>query len=422
VQSMTVSDKPGGDNNVQGPTGFLELGGNVLVVDYGNVFMDGTAVGYLYEDGYLKNPGSESEDMVQWRLIDEVEGCVFRGIDSSGIELTLPTSETGGPTGNLEFNNLKFTVINGRITTEDHRIVGEFDDSGTITLRDRKTKVARRKLDEHTLLSVYFDGVKGNGNKWRHEFYRPLYRKDKPYYENEIIRYFQDYDKLSMQQKKYVLDSLQIWASSGLLQVVRKSEGNAALGNVKHGAAGVTRVRSGMVDLDREEFDRDIDFFKRFGALAVVSTRFPPHVEVRVNLVVSHEFGHQLQFCLSQATVDRIDELYQARLKRSHKVQPPPSNYDGAGELCRPENLPNRLFISGYAKSSKEEYWAECVAAFSVPESRNVLRQMDPGICKILTEVIYNSEATMSHVYTDQLMDLQTALKVGGEFTEGMLS
>src|SRR5580700_5398046 len=116
---MTVSDKPGGDKEVQGPTGFLELGGNVLVVDYGNVFMDGTAVGYLYEDGYLKNPGSQSEDMVQWRLIDEVDGCVFRGIDSSGIELTLPTSEHGGPTGNLEFNNLKFTVINGRITTED---------------------------------------------------------------------------------------------------------------------------------------------------------------------------------------------------------------------------------------------------------------------------------------------------------------
>jgi hypothetical protein len=422
VQAMTVSDKPGGENNVQGPTGFLELGGNVLVVDYGNVFMDGTAVGYLYEDGYLKNPGTESEDMVQWRLIDEVDGCVFRGIDSSGIELVLPTSENGGPTGNLEFNNLKFTVINGRITTADHRIVGEFDDSGTIHVRDRKTKVARRKLDEHNSLSVYFDGVKANGNKWRHEFYRPLYRKDKPYYENEIIRYFQDFDKLSMQQKKYVIDSLQVWAASGLLQVVRKSEGNAALGNVKHGAAGVTRVRSGMVDLDAEEFDRDIDLYKRFGALAVVSTRFSPHVEVRVNLVVSHEFGHQLQFCLSQETVDRIDELYQARLKRSHKVQPPPPGYEGAGELCRPENLPNRLFISGYAKSSKEEYWAECVAAFSVPESRAILRQMDPGICKILAEVIHQSESTFSHVLSEQLLDLQAALRVGGEFGEDIIS
>jgi len=419
---MTVSDKSGDDKNIPGPTGFLELGGNVLVVDYGNVFMDGTAVGYLYEDGYLKNPGSESEDMVQWRLIDEVEGCIFRGIDASGIELTLPTSESGGPTGNLEMNNRPFTVINGRITTEDHRIVGEFDDHGVVHVRDPKTKVARRKLDEHNLPSLYFDGVKSNGNKWRHEFYRPLYRKDKSYSENEIIRYFQDYDKLSMQQKKYVIDSLQIWAASGLLQVVRKSEGNAALGNVKHGAAGVTRVRSGMVDLDAEEFERDIDLFKRFGSLAVISTRYPPHVEVRVNLVVSHEFGHQLQFCLSQATQDRIGELYQARLKRSHKVQPPPPSYEGASELCRPENLPNRLFISGYAKSSKEEYWAECVAAFSVPESRTLLRQMDPGICKIITEVIYQSETTFSPVLSEQLLDLQAALRVGAEFREDMLS
>jgi len=419
---MTVSDKSGDENSVQGPTGFLELGGNVLVVDYGNVYMDGTAVGYLYEDGYLKNPGSESEDMVQWRLIDEVEGCVFRGIDSSGIELTLPTSEFGGPTGNLEFNNRKFTVINGRITTEEHRIVGEFDDSGVIHVRDRKSKVARRKLDENTSLSIYFDGVKSNGNKWRHEYYKPLYRKDKTYSENEIIRYFQDFDKLSLQQKKYVIDSLQIWAASGLLQVVRKSEGNAALGNVKHGAAGVTRVRSGMVDLDAEEFERDIDLFKRFGALAVVSTHWNPHVEVRVNLVVSHEFGHQLQFCLSQATQDRVAELYQARLKRSHKVQPPPPGYNGTSELCRPENLPNRMFISGYAKSSKEEYWAESVAAFSVPESRTILRQMDAGICKILTEVIHQSEATFSPILSEQLLDLQAGLKIGGEFSEDIVA
>ena len=417
---MTVSDKSGG-SEVQGPTGFLELGGNVLVVDYGNVYMDGTEVGYLYEDGYLKNPGTESEDMVQWRLIDEVEGCVFRGIDASGIELTLPTSEYGGPTGNLIFNGLKFMVINGRITTEDHRIVGEFDDDGVVHVRDRKTKVARRKLDESNLLSVNFDGVKGNGNKWRHEYYRPLYRKDKPYHENEIIRYFQDYDKLTVLQKKYVIDSLKPWSSSGLLQVVRKSEGNAALGNVKHGAAGVTRVRSGMVDLDAEEFERDIDLFKRFGALAVVSTKYNPYVEVRVNLVVSHEFGHQLQFCLSQATQDRVAELYQARLKRSLKMQPPPPGYEGGSELCRPENLPNRLFISGYAKSSKEEYWAECVAAFSVPESRAILRQMDPGICKIITEVILQSETTFSAVLSEQLLDLQAALRVGGEFGEELV-
>ena len=108
---------------------------------------------------------------------------------------------------------------------------------------------------------------------WRHEYYQTRFTaKDKPYFENEIIRYFQEFDKLTVQQKKYVLESLQIWAASGLLQVVRRSEGNAALGNVKHGAAGVTRVRSGMVDLDAEEFGRDIDLFKRFGALAVVST------------------------------------------------------------------------------------------------------------------------------------------------------
>ena len=80
----------------------------------------------------------------------------------------------------------------------------------------------------------------------------------------KMIRYFRDYDKLQIQQKKYVLDSLNIWASSGLLQIVRKSEGDCMLGNIKHGAAGVTGVKSGYVTLDKEEFDKEILLFKKF--------------------------------------------------------------------------------------------------------------------------------------------------------------
>jgi hypothetical protein len=421
VQVVPTIDKPGDQERSYGPSGFLELGGNVLVVDFGKVFLEDTVVGFLFEDGLLKNGTSEGEDS-QWRLLDDLEGCVFRGIDSSGVELVIPVGEYGGPTGKLVYNGQTFNVLNGRIATEEHMLVGEFDDTGKVTIRDRHTKVARRELDESAVLNLYFEGVRSDGSEWKYEYVRPLSRKDKSYAENEIIRYFQDFDRLSMLQKKYVVDSMQIWASSGILQVVRKSEGNAALGNVKHGAAGVTRVRTGMVDLDVEEFDRDIDLFKRFGALAVVSTRIQPYVEVRINLVVSHEFGHQLQFCLSQALQDRIDELYRARLKRSIKMCPTPNAYEGGSELLRPEYVPNRMFVSGYAKASKFEYWAESVAAFSVPEGRRLLRELDPAIHKILTEVVFHPETAFTAVLSESILDLQSSLRVGGEFKEDLLN
>lgn len=422
VQVVSAVGKSDDQERLVGPSGFLELGGNVLVVDFGKVFLEDTVVGFLYEDGLLKNGSSPDSEDSQWRLIDDLEGCVFRGIDSAGLELVIPSSEYGGPTGKLVYNGQSYNVLNGRIATEEHTLVGEFHDTGLVTVRDRHTKVARRELDETAILNLTFDGVRSDGSAWKYEYSRPLSRKDKSYAENEIIRYFQDFDRLSVHQKKYVIDSLNIWSASGILQVVRKSEGNAALGNVKHGAAGVTRVRSGMVDLDLEEFDRDIDLFKRFGALAVVSTRVQPYVEVRINLVVSHEFGHQLQFCLSQALQDRVAELYAARLKRSVKMCPTPAGYEGGSEILRPEYVPNRMFVSGYAKASKFEYWAESVAAFSVPEGRRLLRELDPAIHKMLTEIVKHPESAFTPILTEPLLDLQSSLRLGGELKEDLLN
>lgn len=422
MQAETIVGKFGDKDESFGPSGFLELGGNTLVVDFGNILMSDTVVGFLFEDGHLKIMGASQKDSQELRVIDDLEACVFRGIDSRGLDLVLPLTQEGGPTGDLYYNEIQYLVINGRVSTAEHELVGIMDDNLNLAVRDHYTRTPFRRVDENNMLSFYFDGVTSAGKAIKKDFLKPLYRRDKPYFENEIIRYFQDFDKLGVQQKKYVLDSLGIWAKSGLLQVVRKSEGNCAMGNVKHGAAGVTRVRTGMVDLDAAEFDRDIDLFKRFGALASVSSPFPPHVEVRVNLVVSHEFGHQLQFCLSQASQDRIAELYQGRLTRSRRTNPAPHGYEGRSELLRPENVMSRLFISGYSATSKEEYWAEAVAAFSVPESRKILNDMDPAICQILTEILYHPEQHLSAVLVEPILDLQASLRAGKALPEDLLT
>lgn len=410
MQAEKVVDKSSEDGRF-GPSGFLELGGNSLVVDFGNILMSDTVVGFLYEDGHLRILAGSAEEAQNWRVIDELEDCVFKGIDSRGLELELPVSDDGGPTGTLYYNERKLIVVNGRVSTDEHELIGYLDDDCLLSVRDHYTNTAWRVLDESMLMPLYFEGESSEGKKIKHEYIKPLYRRDKSYGENEVIRYFQDFDKLGVQQKKYVWDSMHIWARSGLLQVVRKSEGNCALGSVKHGAAGVTRVRTGMVDLDAAEFDRDIDLYKRFGALASIGTDYAPYIEVRVNLVVAHEFGHQLQFCLSQASQDRIAELYQARFTRSRRTHQPPPKYEGNSELLRPEHVLNRLFISGYSSSSKEEYWAEAVAAFSVPEARRILNEMDPAICKILTEIIYHPELHMSPVLVEPILDLQSSLR-----------
>ncbi len=404
-----------------GPSGFIELNGQMLLVDFGKVFLDGTPVGFLYEDGLLQasaGPLAKSHGM---KPIDEVPGCRFRGIDTKGTALELP-GPIPGPTGTLSYNNVPLNVVCGRIANSDHRLLGFYDDEGNMILRDERKPGEDIRLDEHSQLVSIFKGKSSHGLPWHHEFVRPLYRKDKPYSENEIIRYFQDYDALSGSQKKYVLDCLRLWSCSGLLQIVRKSEGNAALGNVKHGAAGVTGVRTGMATLDREEFEKEIVLFKKFGAVFTGPSPLRSHLEVRINLVVTHEFGHQLEFILSNAAQKRIVELYEKRLALANKLHPLPKGYEGASELVTPQQVEKRVFISGYSRASEHEYWAEAVAAFAVKESRQLLKQIDPELYDLLRTVVMEPESVIRPVFVDTILALQASLRIGGEITDDLLN
>jgi hypothetical protein len=276
-------------------------------------------------------------------------------------------------------------------------------------------------MDENSQLNTLFQGINSLGKPFNYEWVRPLHRKDRAYMDNEIIRYFEDYDKLNTLQKSYVLDTMRLWAASGVLQIVRKSEGDAALGNVKHGASGVTSIRSGKVNIDREEFETEITLYKRFGPVAKIQTRVRPYYEVRVNLVVSHEFGHQLEFTLSQTFQERIEDLYQDRLSSCNKLHPLPEAYEGGSELLLMHQIDERVFISGYCRSTFHEYWAECVAAFSVKESRELLKTMDPEVHEMLHDIIFAPEKSLSVKHERDALKLQTSLRVGGELTDSLL-
>jgi hypothetical protein len=414
--SMTETKK------VPGPSGFITIGDHMLVVDYGKIYVDASPVGYLYEDGSMEGYADPIGSWQGLKTIDELPGCVFRGIDSRGLALELP-GNTVGPTGGLSYNGVMLTVIRGRISTSDHRLVGEMNDACAISLFDIRNNGQRvlLKMDENSQMTTIFQGIKSDAKPCVHEWVRVLHRKDRSYVDNEVIRYFKDFDAINTPQKRYVLDTMKMWAQSGLLQVIRKSEGDAALGNVKHGASGVTGVRTGNVTLDREEFEKEIMLYKRFGALAAVQHSVRPYTEVRINLVVSHEFGHQLEFCLSQASQDRVTDIYNKRLQTCDRLHPRPEEYEGGSELLLPQQVEERIFISGYSRASMHEYWAEATAAFSVTESRRLLKQLDPLVYDVLCEVIHTPEKVLSPKFEKDIQKLQSSLYVGGEFSQDLL-
>jgi hypothetical protein len=409
---------------IKGPSGFLQVGANLFVVDYGKVYNQaGGQIGFLFEDGLIQG---NDEPLGRWeglKTIEELRAASFRGIDSYGLQLELPGSDRG-PIGALKYNKKDFFVLFGRIATPEHKLIGHMTDDGVLFFRDPRFPEIMRRMDEHSQLATFFQGTKSNNQAWRFEFQRQLHKPDKSYWENETVRYFEDIDRINSAQKKYVFDTMKLYSVSGLMHVVRKSEGTAALGNVKHGASGVTGVRTGKVTLDRDEFEREVQFYKRFGALMAVPSRCKPLIEVRINMVVAHEFGHQLEFCLTQSMQDRVEEIYQKRLHACDRLHPVPEDAGTYSELIEPSQVEERVFVSGYARSSKNEYFAECVAAFATKESRDALQKIDPELYEILRDLILYPERVMSTMEgkRDNILNLQTSLRVGGEFTEDLFN
>jgi hypothetical protein len=117
-----------------------------------------------------------------------------------------------------------------------------------------------------------------------------------------------------------------------------------------------------------------------------------------------------------------ITELYEKHKAKSARHYPLPNGYEGYAEVLTPQQVHQRVFISGYARTSMHEYWAECVAAFSVRDSRKMLKELDPAAYAILREVVTNPAKMIRPVFREQIMDLQTSLRIGGEYTEELLA
>lgn len=407
---------------VTGINGFLYCGNQFFSVISGKILLeDDTEVGEIWEDGLVRGKREPFGPWNDLKSIEELGGPIFKGSDDRGAPLELPGPERG-PIGELKYNNQIFLVLFGRIATPDHRLVGRMKDDGTLLFRDPRFPDTMRQMDEFSQLSTFFQGTKSNGEPLIKQFQRPNHKPDKTYWENEVMRYFEDIDRINGPQKKYVFETMRLFAATGLLQVVRKNTGTAGLGNVKHGASGVTAVYSGNVNLDREEFEREVNFFKKFGALMAVPSNPKPYIEVRLNMVVPHEYGHQLEFSLSQAAAQHVREMYERREKKKIQPESDPKLRRGLPELIQPQQLEERVFISGYAGTTWNEYFAESVGAFAVKEGRETLKHQDPEMYQFLMKVVFEPEKMLSKTLEKYALDLQTSLRVGGELQDNLLN
>jgi hypothetical protein len=102
-------------------------------------------------------------------------------------------------------------------------------------------------------------------------------------------------------------------------------------------------------------------------------------------------------------------------------LHPPPQQYKGYSELLMTHQVDQRHFISGYAKTSMHEYWAEAVAAFSVKETREILRKFDPAVHQFLTDIVLRPTTMLRVVLHETITALQASLRVGEEYRDDLL-
>ncbi|MEZ4543351.1 MAG: hypothetical protein R3C24_05555 [Cyanobacteriota/Melainabacteria group bacterium] len=71
-------------NTVRGPSGFLEIGGQMLVVDFGRIYQDGNP-GVIYDDDYLQNTSGLLGTYRKLRPIEAVPVVSFRVSIRTGL-------------------------------------------------------------------------------------------------------------------------------------------------------------------------------------------------------------------------------------------------------------------------------------------------------------------------------------------------
>lgn len=247
-----------------------------------------------------------------------------------------------------------------------------------------------------------------------------------------ISKYFDGFDNLSAEQQNFIFACLSLWDSSGLLAVIVDNQKRAYLGKAfpresmeERAARSLQQDElkaAGHVVIDEQELDREVGFYRRFGPLSSARPSSKHAlVEVIINGCVAHEFAHQLQPILSDSTKEQVAALHKVRLELCDRIHPVPEGSRVPAEQVPEDKLDERVFITGYARTCPDEYWAESSVAFSFKESRQKLKAIDPEIYQVLSDLIYSPTGRIHPDWQEAVLASQSEQRASGVLTDGLL-
>jgi hypothetical protein len=231
---------------------------------------------------------------------------------------------------------------------------------------------------------------------------------------SELSNYFEGFDRLPSEQQEYIADSLGLWVTAGYVDVLINHKMTAKIGQ------SFDRTRRRVI-LDQDEFAVEFSLFRKLGPLARVNARTPGFFEARLNLAVAHEMGHQIYLMLSPDAKTRIETLHKNRVEQCDRMHPFPDGYEGNSELVTADQVNERVFLTGYSRSSPEEYFAESFAAFSMKSSREKLKAIDAEIFDMVRGLVYSPNELLHSDWTEEVARSQAERKQRQELTDTLV-
>jgi hypothetical protein len=114
-------------------------------------------------------------------------------------------------------------------------------------------------------------------------------------------------------------------------------------------------------------------------------------LEVRFNVELTRLFAGQLLLLVSEEFLTDLETRFRNRL-----LQCSTDITVNMSELVDEKNINTRSFITGRARRSAHEYWAESVAAFSLKKSREELQWLDCDMHACILDFVRHPESYLS--------------------------
>ena len=228
---------------------------------------------------------------------------------------------------------------------------------------------------------------------------------------SNISKYFEGFSELNSDAQKYLEATLSFFDKCGFVGLLIKYGKHARLDDL---GERLSIQENDYSVFDRNQFEREIAFFQKFGAFMAVPNKKAPLIEVRLNLVVAHEMAHQIQMLVEEKWLDQFVNMYNERHQTcEHTV--------GVPELIMPYELEKRHFVTAYARLSPWEFFAESFCCFAVRDAHIKLRSIDFEVYEHLCELFHSPEKMFEMPWKMTLASIRAFHKVDRESVLNLL-